>query len=145
MSPRKNTTNLPIDFGNLSIGDRTASLGFKLSREVFSLDDADHFLCGRRLTGSIIVQPNRDHPDQEYFEGMDQKYLVEASFDIKSIRVTPKQLGGNLTFPLGEVNVSDLAHFAKRTGTLKIKGVEDLAAIKQADEEEEEEEGEPEE
>ena len=92
----------PCEFTGLSIGDATASLGAKVGREFLADDRARNLLCGRRITGVILV--GESDPQQ----GMlikDAAYRIEAVFDVKRLGMSPKDWTFRLTYSLGEIDV----------------------------------------
>lgn len=131
--------DLPVHFGNVNVGDATASVGVGVAREALPIGTADKQLVGRRLVGTIIGQPAGSGPDQGALKGMNDEIALTGTFDVKRIGVSRKKITCGLTFSLGDINVSELARFAKRAGHLKI---ESSAAIpeKEAEDEEENEE-----
>jgi hypothetical protein len=108
---------LAVDFGGVSIGDGTASLGVTFDREKLDIDRAVECFCGRRITGTVLV--GGGDPDQDTF-WKDAEYRVGSTFDVKRIAVAPKKYSIRLTFALGEIEIDDLAHFAKKRGMLAI-------------------------
>lgn len=108
--------DLPVTFGNISIGDKTARVGVTVMREQLSLSQADRNLCERRLNGKIISRPAGDNPDQASLPGMAFETTLEGVFDVKGFSVSKEALGFGLTFAIAEIDVSNLAHFAKRGG-----------------------------
>lgn len=56
---------VPCEFGGVSIGDATARLGIRMSRNDCSLDRADETFCGHRLSGVVKLSRNGDEPDQK--------------------------------------------------------------------------------
>jgi hypothetical protein len=117
--------DLPVSFLGVSIGDGTARVGVSVARPILSLSAADRSLCGRRLTGKIVLRPAGEDPNQTtLFDGVDHE--VSATFDVKRFGVSPKAFSFGLTFPLIEINVSELAVFAKKEGRLQVG---EIAAI----------------
>lgn len=128
MAKKKNADSvleLEVAFGNVSIGDKTARVGISTERSQISISQADKNLCGRRLTGTILVHAN-ENPDQTTMDGFADDIALPGIFDVKQIGITPKAVGFGLTFALAGLDVSQLAHFAKRNGKLIVNNVEDI-------------------
>ena len=86
--PEADELNLLVEFGGVSIGDGTGRLGVKVSRQQLTLAKADRTLCGRRLTGRVVLTPGGEDPDQQHlFEGT--KRQINATFDVKRFGVAP--------------------------------------------------------
>lgn len=66
---------------------------------------------------------------QSYLEA-DMVHEFAATFDVKRIGVSPKNISAGLTFSLGEIDASELTYFAKRSGRLV---VEKLTELNEAD------------
>ncbi len=124
---------LPVDFAGVSIGDGTCRVGIRIPRGELSLAKADKTLCGRRLTGRIVLTPNGESPNQMYmFE--DLKHEIRGTFDIKGYNVRPDWISCGLTFAMSEIDPRELASFAKRQGRLLVQGVTDIPTAKGEDE-----------
>jgi hypothetical protein len=119
--------NHPCQFGNVNLGDGTASVGVRISKDVLSLANAEAALCGRRLTGSIIRCPQDIDPDQTSIAGMDDVDQVEATFDIKQFTSSPKWFRFGICFPLAEISADILSHFARKTGRFLVQEVKVIA------------------
>ena len=121
--------DLAVAFNGVSIGESTARIGVTVDRSLLELKRADELLCGRRLTGRILVRKKGDHDDQATLPGMEDTQFVAAvdgNFDVKRLGVSPGEYSAGLTFALPEIKVGDLAKFANRTGKLQVYSVEDL-------------------
>jgi len=126
-SDNGNVMDLIVGFGNVNIGDKTARIGITVDRGNLSVSQADQSLCGRRLTGTLIAQPDGDAPGQETFPGMDSGNTeLNGSFDVKGFNVTAKNISFGLTFSLKDLEMELLGHFAKRNGRLNITEVAEL-------------------
>jgi hypothetical protein len=114
---------LPVDFSQVSIGDGTARVGVKVSRDKLKIRVADKQVCGRRLIGQIRVCPkDEDSKQTQMFD--DKHHQLSGAFDVKSITITPKALSFGLTFALEGLEISELAHFAKKAGKLVVNEVQ---------------------
>jgi ribosome modulation factor len=119
-------TEISVEFGNVSIGDQTARLGIKIAREHLSLTDADRIFCGRRIWG-LVGLGTPDNPNQPRLPGMeDAQIVIEGAFETKQVGVRPNEYSLGLNFALKEIDVSELAKFAKRAGTVTVVSVKDL-------------------
>ncbi len=115
----KSMLDVAVAFGGVSIGDTTAKVGFSIDKEAMNIDVAEAVLCGKRLTGRLVALPNGEDPDQQALPGMEEtKHELKAAFDVKGYRSTPKKISSGATFVLSSIDVSDLGHFAKRSGRL---------------------------
>lgn len=127
---------VPVAFGGVSIGVETARLGIKIDREVMSLESADEFLVGRRLTGRVWTVPKGEDPSQKHFlDG--EKHEMAAVFDVKKIGISPTILSTGLTFSLKDVDTEQLVNFSGRGGRLEIYEVAALEDVSDDDEDEE--------
>ena len=128
---RDGLIDLIVSFANVNIGDGSARIGITTARardtDSLSLAVADKNLCERRLTGCIIVKENGDHPEQGTLGGMEPEEIeLESIFEVKSITFKKDHIGFGLNFSLGDIDVGQLAKFAKRTGRLIILEVGDI-------------------
>lgn len=114
--------NIECQFQGVSIGDETARLGLKISRDHITLEECDMFFDGHRLAGSIQLSPRDDHPK---LAGMDDSgpLSVETVFDCKRFSCSAKDISCGFTFALDSVDVRELSQFAKRGGWLAVRAV----------------------
>lgn len=134
--------DLDCEFGGVSIGDTTARVGVKLTRENLDLHEADGFFAGRRLECEISLL-NRMDRGQKRLPSMedDTPPSIEAQADCKGYRVDAKKFGASLTFALDSIDVTELAQFAKSKGTVRANVVGDLADEPDEDEDDAESSG----
>lgn len=118
---------LPVQFGNVSIGEKTCRVGITIDRRNLGLGAADRTLCGKRLAGSILARANGG-PDQESLPGADDDIELAGIYDVKAFSVTAKALSCGLTFSLESIDLTKLGHFAKRSGLLKITSIGKIPA-----------------
>jgi hypothetical protein len=124
--PSKNGgLQLPVAFGNVSIGEDTCRVGVTAARANLDVGVADGKLCGYRLTGTLRVGQSGDLPGQKTLPGVDDPEL-SGVFDVKGYSVKVKSISFGLTFRLQGIDLGLLAGLAKREGTLSIEGVEPL-------------------
>lgn len=107
----------PVDFGGVSIGKTTGRIGIVIDRSYLGLDDAADMLCGRRLTGKVVLGRKGDAADQTTLVD-DLNAEVAGAFDCKGFRVSEGSLSAGLTFALAEVDIAELAKFSKGVGRL---------------------------
>jgi hypothetical protein len=141
-SPR---LDLRVTFGDVAIGDQTARVAVKIDRGNFTIDQADDTLCGRRISGRLVLT-NGDNEGQEKLPGMgDVDHAMEGVADVKQYSVTAKHISCTLSFSLRSIDLDALCHFAKRAGKLTIEGVEAIPEDEETEGEEEADEaaGEP--
>ena len=121
--------DVSVSFGGVSIGDTTAKVSFTVDRGSFDLEAADRFLCGKRLTGRLVVVRGNEDPDQEPLPGMeDDKFELASVFDCKGFRATPKAIASGAVFLLESIDVSVLGHIAKKSGRLIVASVEEASS-----------------
>lgn len=123
--------DVPVNFGDVSIGDGTARIGVRIDRSLLNIDAADKLLCGRRLNGRLLVTPPGDANGQTYIDpevGGELKHELESTFDVKRFSASPKNITAGLTFSLQEVEVSELSYFAKRGGRLVVASIAEIPA-----------------
>ena len=125
---------LPVAFGNISIGDKTARVGVTISRGNLTPSKADKELCGKRLIGQIVAVPEGTQPENEPLPGMNGDISLAGAFDVKGFGVTSKHITLGLTFAIKSIKVEDLAHFAKRDGRIVVN---ETQALSEDDEDEE--------
>lgn len=132
---------LEVKFGGLSIGESTARLGVAIGRGAMTLSRAEKLLCERRLSGSIELGGL-----QGQLPGMQgEAHTIVGVFDTKALSVKSKYYATGLTLALEEIDVSDLAHFPKREGVLRISEISAIPEKKRStgngeDEDDDEEE-----
>ncbi len=115
-----------VAYGNVSIGDKTARISASVDRKKLTLAKADQNLCDRRLSGKLLGKRRGDAPDQQTFSGMEDDLILEGVFDAKGYSVSSDKLKIGFTFNLKEIEVSEFAQFAKRTGVVTIYDVGDI-------------------
>jgi hypothetical protein len=131
---------LPVAYGNVSIGDKSARLGVTVSAGNLTPNQANKLLVGRRLTGQVLARLGNGQPGQGSIPGLEKDPKLAGVFDVKSVGMTPKSYTFGLTFSLDKLDVEMLSHFAKREGILTVKDVEDLPEPIEPEEPEEPEE-----
>lgn len=113
----------------ISVGDDTATLSAKFARsDGLTVEQADTFFCGRRITGRLTVIEADEDARQTNFVG-DENRCLETVFEAKSFRVSPKQITCGLTFSLNGTNVGGLAN---HTAQLIVEKVTEIPKKKKA-------------
>jgi hypothetical protein len=117
--------DVPVSFGNVSIGENTAGISVKIDRKSLNPVAADELLCGRRVEAKIAAGTTEADPDQPLlFDDLD--YQLAASFEVKGYSVRPKYIRATLNVILADIDVEVLGHFAKRQGRLVVFEVGEL-------------------
>lgn len=117
-----------VEFGGVSIGDTTARLGAKISRELIGLDTADDLFAGRQLKGSVKLAGNGEATGQKKLKGMSDAYpSITGVFESKRFGCNSATISLNLTMNLDAIDVKELARFAKKKGQMAVTHVSDLA------------------
>ena len=126
---------IPVTYGNLNVGDKTASLGVKVDRANLTLGKADNELCQMRVEATITAKPKGvRNADQGSLNGMEDDTSVSGSFDIGNLSVSDKRIGFGLKVGLKGFEVEELAKFAKREGWVEIHASEDIPDEEKEDE-----------
>jgi hypothetical protein len=107
------------EFGNVSIGDQTASIPVKVDSVRFHPDEAERILVGRRVNATIALEEHSER-DQRRLPEMEPP-RIETVCDIKSYRRTVNDWNFKLTFALKEVDAGILSQFAHRTGRCELE------------------------
>lgn len=135
---KKPELEIPVAFGNLNVGDKTARLGITISRGNMTPSKADKTLCGRRLSGKIVAVPEGVQAENEPLPGMEGDIEVKGIFDVKGFGVTSKHITAGLTFAIKGMDVAELAHFAKREGRVVVDKIEEIDEEEESEESDEE-------
>lgn len=139
MAKKKAETNdvltVPVSYGNVNVGDKTARIGITIDRANMTAAQADKQLCGRRLRGRIEAKPNSSGDDPGQARMFDDSLELAATFDVKSIGLALKTISAGLTLNLANVDITKLAGFAKRHGSFIVEEVADLPDGEEADDE----------
>lgn len=124
MSKKKtnDALDLLVDFGGVSIGETTARIGVRITRQQLTITKADATFTGKRL--SVVVQLGNPDPDQKKL--FDVVTEVAGSVDVKRLGVNVDEYATGLTFNLADVDVATLAKFSKGKGRLRVLEVADL-------------------
>jgi len=116
---------IPVEYGNVNIGDQVARISMKIDRAKIDDMKALSLLCARRLTGTITVANTDADPRQKnFFETASAS--IEGSFDTKRVSVGPNDFGTGITVALAEIDAEELAKFAKKRGFIWIDNSEPI-------------------
>lgn len=118
----KDTLELVVEFGGVSIGETTARLGVKIPRQQLTISRADATFTAKRL--AVVVQLGNPDPDQKKL--FDVVVEVRGTVDVKRLGVSADEYSTGLTFNLADVDVATLARFSKGQGRLSVLSVEEL-------------------
>lgn len=133
--------DIPVQYGDLSVGETTCRIGINVARDKLSVSKADSLICGKRLSGRITAVPGNGNPDQGQL--ITDENVVVAAFDVKKIGFNKKTIGFGLTFAIESVDTDALFHFSKRAGRLIVDSAEALPSKdkrKKADDDEDDDE-----
>ena len=131
---KESVMELPVSYGGLSVGDKTARIGVSISRGNLSITKADKAFCCKRLDVSIKAMSNGAQADNQPLPGMEgSDWEVGGVADVKGWSTNGKSITFGLTFNLENVEVETLSHFPKREGTLVVDAVEDIPEEEGAD------------
>lgn len=125
---KKGILEVPCEFGGMSAGKETVSIGLTVARANLSLETADELFVNKRLTMKLIQRKKSDDPKQTV---MPELHL-NGTFDTSSLSAKLNTLGTRLTGKLkteggvGGVDASDLVKFANREGFVHIEGAADI-------------------
>jgi hypothetical protein len=140
MAKAESILDLPVSFGGVSFGDKTARVGVTVERQHLKIGQADKSLCDKRLTGTIRSKPS-DDDGQGRFDGMDDELKVNGTFDVKGFRVASNEISFGLTFAIKDLDRATLSEFPKRSGRLLIRDVEEIPEEEKGDDDQEESDG----
>lgn len=117
--------DVAVKFNNVSLGDTTARMGFKVDRSVLKLSQADNLFVNRRLNCVVVLGHTDEQPGEtKLFE--DDVVTIAGSCDVKGFRATADTFNAALTFSLRDVDVATLAKFSKGAGRLRILGASEI-------------------
>lgn len=124
-SGKSGAETFEVRYGNLSVGKELARIRVTIDRDAMSLDQADNLCCGARCDVDMIADPNGqdDDPDQETF--ISTAIKMQTIADIKTFTVRPAEIAASLSFSIGDLDVSELSHFASAKGSLTLKRIGD--------------------
>lgn len=133
-SAQKSLVRFACEFRGVGIGELTGRIGVRLARDNVSLEQADKFLCGRRLTATAELKSD-DARGQTHLPDLGPQ-RVKAVFDVKRFGVAPERITTGLTFNLKEVALGDIAALANKAGWLDIEAVNELPDDEDEDDDE---------
>jgi hypothetical protein len=134
MAKKKADLVLPVAFGNVNIGDKTARIALKIDRGNLTIAKADTCFTDKRLDCLIKARPNGDAPGQTALPGTETVCELRGVADVKGLRAGGKSFGIGLTFSLAMIPVETLTHFVKKEGDLHVFDVAEIPAEEMEDE-----------
>lgn len=137
---RRAKEKFPAKFSSskANFGDKTGSLPIFITRENMTLEQADAYLCARKLDVRLEVLGG-DDPAQQRFEGVEPDELTGVA-TVKKYSVGAKGFSATLQFDLALIEEDQLAALAKRQGMVNILSVEELTGDDPEEDEDEDEE-----
>lgn len=138
-SKKKALFELPVSYGSVSFGTKTAKVSISATRDNLKVGVADKNFCDRRLTVRIVATPVGDQPGQGRLEGMEDTLEMSAVVDVKSFNVSAEKIGFGLTFNKKDAanGHTHLNEFAGRQGVLYVNDVGDIPEPEKSEPEEE--------
>jgi len=124
--PAKNSKpvkEFPVSYGNVSFGDRTASVGLSISRGNCTVNEADKAFTGKRLTMTMFAGPPGSGGTPSAFADGDLE--VTAVFDSTGFSAKSKKIGLTVSAMLEDIDPATFSQFAKRDGRIEIASIED--------------------
>ena len=119
-----NTPDFPVEFGGVSIGQKTARIGLTVSRDVLNINAADELFVERRVTGIVVLGGGEDSAGQTTFIDTDER--IEGTFDIHRFGVKSETYTTGLTFNLKDIDIATLALFSKGKGRLILTDISEI-------------------
>lgn len=116
--------DLPVNWGNVNVGDETVKLSVSVDRKNLSLTKADAHLCSKRLVADISFAAGNDNPDQP--SAFEAGETISAAFDTHSFGVKTKTITFGLTAKKNSVHLEKLGLFAKRAGRIVVTDFGDI-------------------
>jgi len=119
--------DLPVEFGNVSIGQAAASIGVAIDPASVTVARAHELFNGKRATVKIVQAPKGETPGQKRLDGVEALEVIGV-VDIRGYRMSPKVISARLTFTIEGLDLGALAHFSKRSGRLQVMQVQEIPA-----------------
>lgn len=126
MAKDKSKAMFECRYGNVNIGDKTASVGVTINRANLTVTQADKTFCMKRLKCKLLARSNGAQAAQESLPGVDDDYVLKGVADVGGFRAGGKEISMTFTFALNSIKVEELSHLAKREGKVTIEATEDL-------------------
>ena len=115
---------IPVQFGSVGFGKKTARVSASVERNEMNLGDADAQLCDRRVTAQIHAASNGDQAGQGRLPGMEDEIDINIIADVKSLKVDSGAIGFGMTVNIKGLERSTFSNLASRTGTIRITASE---------------------
>ena len=115
--------DIPVKWGGLSVGKKTARLGFVVARGKADNDVLNAHFVDSRLEVTMILDAlsESDEPGQKSFT--DPEAEVNTVADAKGYRTNMGEYSSALTFARDDVDLEALLDFAERGGRLKAERI----------------------
>lgn len=124
---RKAVLELPVDYGNVSIGKKTIRLTTKTSRKSLTLTQADKQLCDCRLSGIILSRAGDGASEQGSLPGAEGNDIeLEGVYDVKKISFDKDGISFGLTFVKKGVDKEALSQVSGTSGMLIVFSIDDI-------------------
>lgn len=125
--PAQDGISCKVQLKRVGIGDKTASIGFKITRALLGpsngaqLELADEVLVNARL--DVVIECDKEQA--KLFEDADPRIASVA--DCSSISVTTETISGGLSFKRDEIDLESLTLFANKEATVTLRRIGDRA------------------
>ena len=114
--------DIPVEFGNVSIGDATARIGVRFPVGSVKQSDVTKKLCEKRIDALITT-----NDDQQRIPGTEDEILeLTGMADTRGVNVKVKTYSTGLTFSREDVDLNMLSNFAKKKGRLVVNDSESI-------------------
>ena len=110
-----------VDWGNLSIGKKTARLGFKIDKGKIKRGQVDAYFIDSRLIVTLILDDTAKDDTEGQKKLVDTEVKVNAVADVKGYSTNLTGYSGGLTFSKEDANLNKLMEFIGRGGRMIAK------------------------
>jgi len=119
--------DLQVDFSpKIATGDVSSSVGIKVSRNRLPDKVAVQNFCSKRIDARIRLSPANGEDARQMHDPEDGYAELEGHADSGRVSIGPSDITFRLKFSHDEIDKHVLADFAKGSGTLTVRGVEDI-------------------
>jgi len=119
---------LAVACGKVTFGESSISIPIRFERSDIAIEAADQMFVGRRITCSLSIAP--DVQPKLFDDGETAPVIESVVTESKKLSVGKKHFGATLNFLLKDLDDAEAAHFANKSGTFSVYGVEDLPEAK---------------
>jgi hypothetical protein len=117
--------DVPVEFGNVSVGKGTITLNCKIARDYCNINAADDLFVGHRLSGRVMLGRAGDQPGQTTYVD-DLNHYIDAVFDVKRMGVTPAHISTGLVFSRKDVDTDGVCQMSSCPGRLIVNEVAEI-------------------